>query len=178
MKNPKKLMKTVKKSAIHNITRAKNTKEPDAIMRISFYLAVSDMSPQAKKSWATLLPYMSKIQLERLANVLETEFLNAATKSIDDEFKKELKQVATTYVDSADDVPVRAPVLKRVRLSGENNAKTHLTPEQQVILLRVLKEYFQHRVRNIRIKQYSSVAKVIERLDKERVEELLRSIKS
>ncbi|KKU47441.1 MAG: hypothetical protein UX68_C0036G0005 [Parcubacteria group bacterium GW2011_GWA2_46_9] len=147
-------------------------------MRISFYLAVSDMSPQAKKSWATLLPYMSKIQLERLANVLETEFLNAATKSIDDEFKKELKQVATTYVDSADDVPVRAPVLKRVRLSGENNAKTHLTPEQQVILLRVLKEYFQHRVRNIRIKQYSSVAKVIERLDKERVEELLRSIKS
>ena len=53
-----------------------------------------------------------------------------------------------------------------------------LTPAHQVALFRILKGYFQRRVRDIRQKQYSTMAKVIERLDKQRAEQLLRSIKA
>ena len=171
MKIRKKLEKIKKTKIYTKPNKTKNTEEPDVITRISFYLAISDMSQDAKESWATLLPHMNRGQLQRLAHILEASFLDAATRGIDDEFNKKLKQITATYANTDDAVPTEAPVLKRVRLIGENNAGKRLTAEQQVKLLNILKEYFQHRVRNIRAKQYSAVAKVIERLDKERAEE-------
>lgn len=178
MKTTRKIKEKVKKISISSSKTKFKAKEPDAITRISFYLAISDMTQNAKESWAVLLPHMSKAQQERLANVLEAYFLDAATKSIDEKFEKELKQIVGTYTNTANTVATSAPVLKSVWLTGENNTGKHLTAEQQVKLLKVLKEYFQHRVWSIRREQYSAVAKVIECLDKKRAEELLRSIKS
>src|SRR3989338_9455231 len=79
MKNPKKLRKIEKKSAVRNTAKVKNTKEPDAITKITFYLAVSDIAQNAKESWAGLLPYMSERQLQRLAPILWGRFLDAPT---------------------------------------------------------------------------------------------------
>ena len=76
MKIRKKLEKIKKTKIYTKPNKTKNTEEPDVITRISFYLAVSDMSLQAKKSWATLLPHMSHTQLHLLANFLYTEFFN------------------------------------------------------------------------------------------------------
>lgn len=73
------------------------TKEPDAITKISFYLAVSDMSKEAKEAWATLLPHMSESQRQRLVHILEASFLDAATRGIDDQLREMLKLIERNY---------------------------------------------------------------------------------
>ena len=97
MKNHKKLNKTLVKSVMRTDTRVKNQKEPDVITKIIFYLAISDMAQNVKESWASLLPYMSENQRQRLSNILEASFLDAATRGIDEKLREKLKLIEQQY---------------------------------------------------------------------------------
>lgn len=85
----------------HISINRKNNKEPDTGTKILFYIAVSDMADNVKKLWATLIPHMNKTQLARFLNILETQFLDAATKGIDENLRIKLEEINKKYAKSA-----------------------------------------------------------------------------
>ena len=55
------------------------------------------MAQNVKESWASLLPYMSENQRQRLSNILEASFLDAATRGIDEKLREKLKLIEQQY---------------------------------------------------------------------------------
>lgn len=89
-KQSKKLIKTA-------VNKPKLSKEPDAVLKIIFYLSLSDLPEKTKKAFAEVLPSMTKSQQERLAELLESSFLDEATKWVDDSLKNKLAEIEKQY---------------------------------------------------------------------------------
>lgn len=92
------------KGQVHATTRHTSRvqlSKPDSVTRVLFYLSISDMSQAAKEAWASLLPHMTDDQRSRLAALMETKFLDQATRGIDEHLKQELVRINTKYASAA-----------------------------------------------------------------------------
>lgn len=61
--------------------------------RLGWLIANAPISNDVKESLLTLLPQMTPEQIDRLSDLLLSEFLNNQTRGIDDKFKRELEKI-------------------------------------------------------------------------------------
>ncbi len=57
--------------------------------KLATLLYYSDLPDEIKESWITLLPEMSLEQMQKLLDILEANYLDQATKDIDEKYTKE-----------------------------------------------------------------------------------------
>ena len=65
--------------------------------RLGFLIASLDISAEQREALFSLLPQMTEAQLDDLANVLEANYLQAATKKSDEQLVGELKNIEEKY---------------------------------------------------------------------------------
>ncbi len=65
--------------------------------RLGFLIAALDVSVKQREALLNLLPEMTETQLNDFTDVLETSYLQAATKKPDEEFVAELKNIEEKY---------------------------------------------------------------------------------
>ncbi len=61
--------------------------------KLALLLYHSDMPDEVKESWIMLLPEMSIEQIQKLLDILEANYMDQATKKIDDKYKKEFSDL-------------------------------------------------------------------------------------
>ncbi|HSR89016.1 MAG TPA: hypothetical protein VLK22_01260 [Candidatus Udaeobacter sp.] len=72
--------------------------------KLGFLIASLDMSAQEREALLALLPEMTEAQLEDLTNILETSYLQAATKSADKQLADDLKNIDQKYQEKIDQI--------------------------------------------------------------------------
>lgn len=72
--------------------------------KLGFLIASLDVSAEQREALLSLLPEMTEIQLEDLTNVLEANYLQAATKDQDVKLSAELKNIEEKYEQTISDV--------------------------------------------------------------------------
>lgn len=65
--------------------------------RLGFLIASLEMSKEQRESLLSLLPEMTEVQLDDLADVLEASYLQAATKDQDQKLASDLKNAEEKY---------------------------------------------------------------------------------
>ena len=72
--------------------------------RLGFLIASLDVSAEQREAMFSLLPEMTEAQLEEFANVLEANYLQAATKEQEAKLNGELKNIEEKYKQAVHEV--------------------------------------------------------------------------
>ncbi|MEK7131497.1 MAG: hypothetical protein AAB797_02060 [Patescibacteria group bacterium] len=72
--------------------------------RLGFLVASLDVSAEEREALLVLLPQMTEVQLDDLADVLEANYLQTATKKSDEKLSDELKNIDQKYQQAVHEI--------------------------------------------------------------------------
>lgn len=93
------------------MTNTQNTNEEDLKkqaqargQKLGFLINALNVPQEQKQAWLTLLPEMSLEQIERLADILENQYLQQQTKAIDKDLEKDLSKIKDEHNQALKDL--------------------------------------------------------------------------